>query len=272
MAKYLILLLSLFLIAPAFAAQELDINKAATTIPYEMKVSRGMIPAHSDEHKFGHNEDVGTAREDVWDLGGTYTYSSTAAEYHISSSDAADTEPITIEYLDANYDAQEVTVTLAGQTETVVGSGITILRVQRAYNSGTSDLVGTVYIYEDDTITAGVPDTATKIRAAIEAAHNQTLMTMYTIPAGKTAYISHVGYYAATATGKAVDVLFQQRRVGKVFRVIDHVHLFQTSIDTHHDTPLKFPEKTDIKFSATASASGGTISVTYQLILVDGVE
>ena len=270
MKKLLALLLLCTLSLPLYADPLSNFgNIPVRHVPdFGLQLSQGKVAEHTVIHVAGHNEDVGTGIEDLWDGGGTYTYSSSTAVLHISSSSTSDTEVITVEGLDASYNAQSVDVTLAGQTETVIGTGETFIRVLKVYNAGTSDLVGAVYVYEDDTVSVGVPATATLIRAKIDIGHNQTLMSNYTIPAGKTGYISHVTTTAAAAS-KEVDIIYLFRPFGKVFRAFDHVHLIQSTIETRHPQFIAFPAKTDFTVRASASATGGTVSVAYGLILID---
>jgi hypothetical protein len=142
-------------------------------------------------HRIGINSDVDASEETIsegHDMSGParVILDTSAFTLYISSDNAGDTEPIVVEGLDANWDAQSVTVTLAGLTFTQVGTATNWMRVNRAYNSGTTSLVGTVYLHIDDVDAAtadGIPDTtATDIRAVINAGENQTLQAVHTIP------------------------------------------------------------------------------------------
>lgn len=125
--------------------------------------------------KFGSNPDVSTALETVWSLAGDETYVTANTIDKISSSSTADTEIIRVEgYTIAagllTFVSQDVT--LVGQTETALTTDLA--RVTRAYNTGATALVGDVYIYVDDTVTAGVPQTAANIHAKIVIGDEQT--------------------------------------------------------------------------------------------------
>ena len=143
-----------------------DINGKirVSSMPYLYDIAEGNVPEHYSISKFGYNPTLPTSYEDVWEQSAVYTYTTTAQVMHCSSSEVGDTQMIEVQGLDANCNIQVVRVALAGRTETAVGTELW-LRVFRIRNLGTADFAGTVYVYEDDTVSAGVPDTATKIRA-----------------------------------------------------------------------------------------------------------
>lgn len=156
----------------------------------------GGLQGLSVVNKFGRNTDVDTAAaEDIWSGGNNanatalYPFLTSAVPLYISSDDGTDTQDIEIQGLDENNDIQVVTQTLAGQTKTLVTAPLDWLRVFRARNLG-SALTGTVYIYSDDTVTAGVPDTATTTKAIIEPSDGQTMMAVYSVPRNTKAIIT----------------------------------------------------------------------------------
>ena len=163
------------------------------TSPFGLEVAKGRIAGVSSIHKFGQNPQIDNTEEwDIWDGGdgADYTFSSSGVIHYISSSNAGDTQTYDVIGLDENYLEQTISVTAVGQTKTQIGTGEKFRRIVRIKNTGSTDNAGVVYVYEDDTVTAGVPDTATKIRGQIQIGNNQTLMAIYTIPAGKTGYLS----------------------------------------------------------------------------------
>lgn len=174
-------------------------------------------------HKFGRNPDVdkSTTPEDVWEYGGEYTYPTTAAINYISSDDNTDNQIITVEGLDADWNEQKITITLNGQTKTQIGTGETWIRVFRAYNSDSTKFAGTIYLYEDDTIISGVPQTTTKVKATIDTLHQQTFLAMYSIPSGFTGYIDNIviSVNRGSSSGtKEADISMCVREFGGVFR------------------------------------------------------
>lgn len=142
-------------------------------------------------YKFGRNSDIGTSSETVWSTGGDETYVTTNAIDKISSSDAGDTQSVVVEghTIDSGILTFVVqNVTLAGQTETALP--IPLARATRLYNNDTSAFAGTVYVYEDDTVTAGVPQTTSKIHLTVNDGNQSEKASTS---------ISNTDYYAITA-------------------------------------------------------------------------
>lgn len=223
--------------------------------------------------KFGNNPNIGTLTdpEDVWSQGGTYTFLSSAATLYASCS-AASTVTIFVEGLDANYNIQTATVTLNGQNQAEIGSGLTWLRVYRAYNSSGTNLAGDVYIAETDDLTGGVPDTASKIKAKILTNEQQTLMAIYTIPAGYTGYL--LRWYVSEVNPKSsyAIVELQARAFGGVFRVRRRDGVTSDGNSRLSEQPpiaYAFTEKTDIKVVVReVGANDMDISAGFDLLLV----
>lgn len=239
-----------------------------------LSIASGNEPGFSVLRKFGNNPDIDVVSgfEDITECCPNYTYPTSAATNYLSSSDAGDTQEITIVGLDANWNEQTVTQNVNGQTKTEIGSGKTWIRVYQAYNSNGTDITGDVYIYEDDTVTDGIPDTISKVKARINNGNNQSLMALYTVPNGKTGYIFQLkGSISSKKDVKSVMKLFI-REFGKVFRVQDIFGLQGTgdsSTDRDYLGYIKCPAKTDIKISADTNTNDTAISASFEIILID---
>jgi len=228
-------------------------------------VSAGKVAGHSGINVFGHNEQVGTAEEHLWEYGGGYTYSSTADITQISSDSAGDTNTVLIEGLDVNHAEKSVNIILNGTTP-VGFSGF--FRILNVINTSSTDFVGNISVITNSgTYTAGVPDTASTVRAYIVPGDNISMMAMYTIPAGKTGYI--VFGKASVSSGKDVVVRFYGRTNGGVFMLRHIVDINSANYDYFFKAPMKMPEKTDIEVRATSSGAGTAVSAAFDIILVD---
>lgn len=256
------------------------------TIPFGFAVSAGLIDSATYMLKFGNNPDVqtGTDPEDLWAGGGTYFYPDaqsvgTARVLKVSSGSETDkasangAHTVIIEGLIAGYVETFETVAINGQTGTSTTNSW--LRVNRVYvNTVGSDLTAAGIIYVGfGSLSTGVPDTAV---AYIPVGENQTLQSIYTVPAGKTAYL--VSWYASvdrtTGTSNAsAQLQFKHRLPGtdKPFRTFEKITATAFGANPafrHYLIPKRFVEKTDIKMvveevSATLNVSGG-----FDLILV----
>jgi hypothetical protein len=181
---------------------------------------------------------------------------------------------IEIQGLDANYNLVTQTKTLAGQAVQTLSTPL--IRVFRMKNIGAVDVVGRVYCYINGaTVVTGRPSTATDLRAVIDDGNNQTLMAVYTIPAGFTGYMRD--WYAATATdapgiGTTVHVIhLDAREQGSVFQLKHKTSIISngTSAYQHkYEEPEIFLEKTDIEMQASSSDDTASVSAGFDIVLI----
>ncbi len=234
-----------------------------------LEVAKGNVPGHSSIHISGHNENVGATFEDVWAQGGDYTDSTVAVVHYISSSSAADTMEFKVDYLDSDWMPQTLTVTLAGQTKTQIGTGETMIRVQSVSNDSGTAIAGDVYVYENDTVTAGIPDTATLVRAKVEILHNKSVIAKFAVPADKTAF--HLDTMVSTAVAKDTETLLMVRQFGKTYLVHEHINIISNYIPNMTSAHISVLPKSDIKYRAKAAGAGGSVNASFGLLLVDTV-
>lgn len=203
--------------------------------------------------------------------GGDHVFPASAEALYISSSNAGDDTTITILGLDADGASQSADVVLVGQTKTAVTG--TWLRVFSMSNTGASDLAGDVYLYVDDTLTAGVPNTPGNVRCYMEAEDGISEHAVYTIPTG---YVGYMMRYSGTVETSGVSgelqVYVRARESGKAWREIGHVS-FKTDglsyIDADALLPPRLPAGTDIQMLAKAnvnniSAHGRALIVLFE--------
>lgn len=121
---------------------------------------------------------------------------------HISSSSAADTGPVFVEGLDVNWRPKAFTVTLAGQTKTPLTDGATPVPLLRL-NSARAlvALTGDVYMYQDVSVTNGVPDLDDAVQGYIDPVSNKHQAAVYTVPEGFTAKIEQFYYQVLPPSG-----------------------------------------------------------------------
>ena len=239
--------------------------EAEADAPFYLKVSRGLKNGYSFISKFGQNSDIGTgAYEDIWDGGGTYTYpaDSTADITELVSTSGSDTEVIEIQGLAADGTLTVFEETLTGTTPVTLTTPL--WRVFRLKNKGSNDLVGSVT----------VENTANTVEyAKIDNGNNQTLMALYTIPAGKTGYLIK-GTASITGTNRAYSIggkVFM-RPFGGVFQLKNTFGVSSDGssyFDHEYPIPLPIAEKTDIRVQAISSASGGILNNTFDILLID---
>lgn len=236
-------------------------------------IAMGVIDGISQVNKFGENPTVTVnTTADVWDGGGVYSWPSTADITHLrQATDQVAMRGGTVEVqgLDANYALTVQDVVLdAADTTTPVALTTPLIRAFRMK-------VQEPVVADQDIELRNVGGGTTY--AVIRAGFNQTLMALYTVPAGKTAYMTQ--YYGdnvptATRTPDNVDFDLWMRPFGKEFQ-IKHMRGIPQLGDgfLHGFNPfLRIPEKTDIKISVSVSGSVGEDAnphAGFDLILID---
>ena len=254
-----------------------------------LSIAEGNVTGKTFVHKFGQapDFDYGDGVVSVWDGADdgninqmVYQYSTTNAIDTISSASAADTQDIKIQGLDADYNLVTQTATLNGQNKVTLTTPL--IRVFRLKNDDATDLAGYVYVYEDTAISGGVPTDSTKVRAIIQNGYNQTLMAIYTIPAGKTGYLRD--WYGSTAGASKDTSYVVQLRAREYDETAGSHRAFQlkmiasltdggtTYIQHKYEEPEKFTEKTDVEMRVSMTSTGATgaaFSAGFDIVLVD---
>lgn len=243
---------------------------------YFLDIARGYVSNHTYVKKFGLAENIDTADGyvDIWDgcnvaaASKTYTFSTAADIDSLSSSDNGDTQDVTVVGLDTNWDEVTQTITLTGQTRAALTTSL--IRVYRMYNAGTTDFAGNVFCFKNVALTDGVPNTAANIRAIVQGANNQTLMAIYTIPAGYTGYLVRGWANQAINKTAANTIKFMAREFGGVFRVQRTQGLNSVGsslVETDEKLPFVIPEKTDLKVMANTTANDMALGAGFDIVL-----
>ena len=258
------------------APQENQLGVIAETLHRAdgLESARGEVPGQTNEFKFGSQDAIGNVEIPIWDVAAVYTYQATAKPMFVSSPNAADqstgtgARTVKIWGLDANYAEINETVTLASVT--AVTTTQSYLRVFRAWvvtaGSGNQN-AGIVYVGAS-TVSAGTP---VEKYAAISAGENQTLMALWTVPAGKTGYLRRWAVSSgATAALLGVTARLRIREFGALFRTRDKRSAVRSVIQLKYEVPLVIPEKSDIQVTGIRAAGSNVDgSATFELILRD---
>lgn len=238
-----------------------------------LDVSRGLVPGHSEVHKFGKNPDVATTVFDtIWSNGGNYTgFDATVAEtVTISSASVNDTllgtglRTVRLYGLDADYLQQTEDIELNGTTP--VTSTLSYIRLDRARGLSAGSLT-----YNEGDITIAQSITTAVVFAVIPATYNTTMIAAYTIPGDKTGYILSQAVSIANKQTAFVDVRLQARLPGTVFTVNGEAAINSAGtgfIERSFITPSKLPAKTDFFIEGKASASVA-VSAFMDILLID---
>ena len=230
---------------------------------FDLNVSRGKVRGASQIHKFGAtpSQSVNTTAT-IWDKEDTlYPWSAfdTAGVLVAAQVGADDNgKVVTIQGLDDDFNLISETFTLSS-SGTVTGTE-TFKRVYRGFISSGSDNVGQLNFSRGGTQVL-----------RILAGAGQTLMSVYTVPAGYTGYLYH-GNSSAEGTAHGTGYMYARyNSVATAFRV---AHAFEVNgaggpYDYKFSFPQELPEKTDIDVRITTGTSNnGRFTASYDILLI----
>lgn len=228
-----------------------------------LNIARGLVRGTSFIHKFGavpslSNATTGT----VWDVTNTiYPWSawdsSGATTITVDCANILDVgNSVVITGLDENYNEITETVILAAQTGNA--STNTFIRVYR------------VYFVDGGAINVGNIDikNGTTVVARITAGFGQTLMTVYTVPAGYTAYLMKSTASNGPGDHHTANMFVRyfgqlNFRVGHAFELSGGQYLYDFAV------PIPIPEKSDIDIRVTTVAGNNhRVTAAFDLILI----
>jgi len=234
---------------------EFENNQRTTSFPYGINIRKGIYDNIGGIDKFGYLPTATTSYKTVWDGDNVYTYPSAATTMNVVSSAGATDNgiDITIQGLDASYNQITETVTLGDDSAGGTATTREFLRVFRAFVSGGTNITGNVTIQQD-----GV------VYAKIFAEMQQTLMAVYTIPAGFTGYL--VAGNISVEKNQPVVSKLMTRSPGGVLRVSGLVTSFGVPFQRKWEFPPVLPEKSDIEIRAKAGATT-SIAAGFEIIL-----
>ena len=228
---------------------------------FDLNVARGKVRGASTIHKFGAtpSQSINTTAS-VWDKGDTlYPWSAfdTAGVLVVAQVGSDDNgKTLTVEGLDDDFNiiSEDFTLSSSG---TVTGTE-TFKRVYRGYLSDGGN-VGEINVSRG----------GTQVLRIIAGA-GQTLMAVYTVPAGYTGYL-YQGIASAQSGADATGFMYARyNTVGTAFRV---AHTFEVAGDGgpynyNFAFPQELSEKTDIDVRLTTRSNNGRFTAAFDILLI----
>jgi hypothetical protein len=244
--------------------------------PHEIRVSQGRVQGHSTVHVFGRNPSVGLSEEVIWSQGGDYPpFDLTAATtFRLRAGgnvndDAAGSgaREVTCECLDGSFVETSETITTAGASASAATTA-TCIRWRQCWVSASGTLHGA------NAGTIIIETTAGDAVAAIQTGLGQTQLGVFTVPAGKTAFVAS---FAVMAEGtKNADVcLFAMPNADDIVAPFPSPRLVQDlpgvagPFKFTHDTWERYPERTDLWVTGIAPVSTIDVATEIELVLVE---
>lgn len=242
--------------------------------PYTYAVAEGDVLNHTGLLKFGTRTNVAAATNSlVWEgTNALYTYLTTAEQLKVSSASANDVavtgtgaRTLTIEGLDANFAIQSETINMNGVT--VVTTTKSFIRIFRAYVFTSGGL------YSNDGIITITNNAGTVQLLVITAGDSQTLMTMWTVPANNSLFLTNASFSTDSNKGARVSIRTRQLDGGIDYpwRIKYRAYIFSGNENFPFSIPFKIDAKTDIEVrvltpaSAGVTACGATFEGWYEL-------
>lgn len=208
----------------------------------------------------GRRSTVNNVRTDIWG-GPTTTYVFPPAggiQMSIVSSSANDTlagtgsQKVHIHYLDNLYAVHEEIINLNGVTP-VNTVATNILRINALHVSQT----GTSGVSAGNISLTSVGGATTY--GYIEAGYNTARQAIYTVPAGKTGYVSHWQASSGTSSGShftefSLMTTSHYGSLWNVFLVSDSIGTLNNGAVMTFPTPIEIPATSDVKVSAISDS------------------
>jgi len=251
------------------------------TRDFILQVQRGEVDGWSAVSKFGHRDSVSTSVDEIIQSNATvYTGLITAAravrvkaggDANDTNSSGTGARKIIAQGLDDSYVEAEEEITLKGALVSDPTSTL-FTRIYRSWvhPSGT---------YHTGNGTAGANVGAIEIEntdgvgmAHIRAGEGQTQMALYSVPAGKTAYVYAIRFFP-DSTKTMVGKFWQRQNIDDVSgdvsakRLVHQYDGLQAPFVVPIITLHVFPEKTDIWITGQAVTTTGSMSGEFDLLL-----
>ncbi len=253
-----------------------EISLGPTFTPWGLLVANDKIRGASHVVKSGQNAAIGTTPETFWVQGAAYTWNS-AAILDITSTDVDDdgapvdtgARTIVIEGLDAAYAEISETVIMNGQTAVLTTNSY--LRVNRMYvaTAGATGANEGIIYASTGAQTTGTPDVATTIRMTIALGEGESRAALYTVPAGKVAYLTSVIAATSEVTDNLLVTLRSRAGASAPWFIKDAFVILSNTIRIPHDPPLIFAAQTDLELIGDAVSNTVDAYGSFSLVVAD---
>jgi hypothetical protein len=193
------------------------------------------------------------------DSNGVLTVSVVAPNNEGSARTTHDGDSIEIQGLDSDYNLQVETVTISGSSATTTNTFKRVFRARFSAATGFDPNSERILIKSGGTTVAKILENL-----------GQTLMSIYTIPAGKTGYLMRLDVTAqGTATG-SFKLFARPGGVGSFqLKHVAEINGVGGPYQLEYPIPQSFTEKTDIDARMHTQSNNGRYTCTFDILLVD---
>jgi len=242
-----------------------SISRFGLTEPVDLQIARGQITGHSTVNIYGYGAAVTTSTIPAWENATAYTFPAAATTMNLVSTvntggDKTGTT-ILVQGLDANYAAISETLTL---------NGTTVVVTTKSYLRINSILVSSVTSAAAPTGVITLKDlTNTTTYAQIAAGFGRSQMSIYTVPANNTFYLSRIDAWTS-ANGSSADFVTYSNTTYSSTGVVQFTQQapFTGNYHSQRVMPRAFAEKTDIVLRFKTSANTYVCAVAAEGYLI----
>jgi len=233
--------------------------------PFDLQVARGQVDGHSTVNIYGYGAAITTATIPAWENATAYTFPAAATTMNLVSTvntggDKTGTT-ILIQGLDSSYAAISETLTL---------NGTTVVVTTKSYLRINSISVSSITAGANPTGVITLKDlTNTTTYAQIAAGFGRSQMSIYTVPAGNTFYLSRIDAWTA-ANGSSADYVTYSNTTYSSTGAAQYTQQapFTGNYHSQRVMPRPFLEKTDVVLRFRSSANTYACSVAAEGYLV----
>jgi hypothetical protein len=250
--------------------KSVDGKMRVSSISYLYDIAEGNVTDHTTFAKLGYNAAIGATEEDIITQGGVYPWIAAGGiALEVVSDAAADSLALTgvqkvkVTYLDTDYSEQSQIINMNGVTPVAL-TDTSILRV----NSIRATQVGTGMMAAGN-ITCRLVGGAATVYRQMSAGFTRGRGLTYTVPLGKTLYITSIAISSSAAeAGKATVRWIGRAQVDDTAPTVK-IAFFQpffeilTQDDSFYrefEIPIKVPATADVKVSATSAGLSSACS------------
>ena len=230
---------------------------------YLHAIAEENVSGHKKWSKIGYNDAIGTTEETMWSYSTQYSFITTAGQIQVVSSAATDTvgdvgaRTVRVTYLKSDYTEGVCTLLVKARTQVASGaSHADVWRVNsfRILTSGDScKAIGNLTLSQ---VTGG------KVVSYIRAEKTRARNIVYTVPFGKTLYITSISFSAVGTKYLIFTTRINYDSDSKtilqrgLFYPINEVALLNSAYTKTLLIPEKIPATVDIIVSVIAEAAG----------------
>jgi hypothetical protein len=225
----------------------------SSIIPWEVQVARGKIAGVQGLSISGYNPAVHVDWVPIWG-GASYTYLSSAQPVRVWSSSAGDVNvSVMVVGLDQNYNQISETVVLTNGSTGVLTT-LSFYRVNSISLTRVPMNAGIIYVGDSG---------KTIVLSTIEINAGRSQMSIYTVPAGYTFYLTQVNVYT-NQVGSQTGIYrsFTQSSTGVINTILTFP--FTDNYVSRKVVPRPYPEKTDIQWQCQSSQGDSRVGIQIE--------